>query len=108
MTISLQACTTCGALQYPRRVVCRLCLASAFAERENSGDGVLAAVGTVHRSLETRFAPILPAVIGKAVLDCGVHVVCFAAAALVPGARITLTAETDETGAWLFHARPPA
>lgn len=106
MSISLQTCTVCGTIQYPRRAVCQRCLASVFEEQVDSGAGILAAIATVHRSLEAQFAPILPAVIGKAMLDCGVHIVCFVEGACAPGERIILTAEPAENGTSVFRARP--
>ena len=105
MTISVQACTACGTVQYPQRDVCRACLSSALEQRDDSGAGSLLAVATVHRSLEQAFGPTLPAVIGKALLDCGIHVVCFIENGTAVGARITLSAGTNIAGEPIWLAR---
>ena len=90
MTISVQRCAECGTVQYPRRDVCRACLSSSLEDREDNGAGWLLATAIVHRSLEADFSPTLPVVIGKAQLDCGIHVVCFVPGRTQVGARITL------------------
>lgn len=103
MTIDVQICTACDTVQYPRREVCRACLSAALEDREDSGAGTLLAIATAHRSLEEAFGPTLPAVIGKALLDCGIHVVCFVRDGSKVGARITLSRGVNIKGepTWL-------
>lgn len=93
MTILLQACTACGARQYPERDLCRVCLGDTLALAEDGGRGRLVAEATLHRSLDPASAAALPRRIGAVALDAGVRVIAFLGAGVAPGDRVGLRAE---------------
>ncbi|SLK01220.1 Zn-ribbon domain-containing OB-fold protein [Novosphingobium mathurense] len=104
--IDVQSCQTCGQLQYPRRDVCRNCLSDDLVDSAVVDTGTILAVSTLWRSNEPRFASKLPLYIAKADLDCGIHVICFAAADMKAGDKVRVSGKLDETGQkiWIAHS----
>ena len=67
----LQECEACGTVQYPPREACRKCLSAALRWREQSGEGNLLGVTTLHHSNDLFFRERLPWRLGLVHLDSG-------------------------------------
>jgi len=90
MSISLQRCTACGRLQYPRRDVCGTCLADTLEWIDDTGHGSLLAATTLHRSLDETLRQTLPQRIGTVRLDAGPHLLAFLEGETAPGDRVAV------------------
>ncbi|WP_326522988.1 Zn-ribbon domain-containing OB-fold protein [Sphingomonas sp.] len=101
----IQRCTACGAAGYPRRTLCRRCLADALVD-EAAGAGRILAVARLHRSFEQAFADRLPMLIGTVLLDAGPHLHCFLAPDARAGDRVGIACVADGDGGILAHAEP--
>lgn len=67
----LQVCADCGALQYPPREACHVCLSARLLWREQTGLGTLVADTTLHHSNDLFFRERLPWRLGLVHLDAG-------------------------------------
>ena len=67
----LQVCKDCGAIQYPPREACHHCLSSRLVWKEQSGEGTLLAITTLHHSNDLFFRERLPWRLGIVQLDNG-------------------------------------
>ncbi len=67
----LQVCRDCGAVQYPPREACHVCLSSWLDWREQKGAGTLLATTTLHHSNDLFFRERLPWHLGLVKLDAG-------------------------------------
>ena len=67
----LQVCEDCGALQYPPREACHVCVSPRLKWREQSGSGTLLASTTLHHSNDLFFRERLPWRLGLVQLDAG-------------------------------------
>lgn len=59
-TFELQVCRDCGAIQYPPREACRVCLSEKLDWTEQSGFGQLVAHTTLRHAMENYFRERLP------------------------------------------------
>jgi uncharacterized OB-fold protein len=71
MSIILQSCADCGAVNYPAREVCRRCLGERIERLPVSGRGTLLARTVLHASGDPFFRERLPWRIGSVKLDVG-------------------------------------
>ncbi len=71
MSVALQVCAECGAVNYPAREVCRNCLGEMLEPTSVSGRGVLLARSILHASGDPFFRQRLPWRIGSVLLDAG-------------------------------------
>ena len=100
---ALQACAACGAIQYPPRELCQLCLsADLLWQVTESAEGAVLAATTLRHSHEPRTP--LPLRIGLVQLDAGPVMVCFVPDA-PPETRVSLTATVDGQGRAIITAR---
>ena len=94
--VALQACTACGAGQYPPRELCHACLSDDLGWRSaDSIPGNLLAVTRVHHSFEPAQSGH-PAV-GLVQIGPGMTAVCFVAETAQPG-PVTVRASQDKAG----------
>lgn len=92
VTIDLPTCIACGAVQWPPREACGVCLHGEVLPRPQPATGTLIATTVLHHTLDDAFRDQLPLRIGLARLDVGPSVLVFVAAGRVAtGDRITLT-----------------
>ncbi len=71
----LQVCLACGAVQYPPREACHICLSDRLEWRAQDGAGELLADSVVHHSQELFFRERGPWRLGLVKLACGPSVV---------------------------------
>lgn len=104
---SLQVCRDCGAVQYPPREACRVCLSDRLDWRPDDGGGTLLATTIVRRPYELYFRDQPPFRTGLVRLGCGVSVVAFlhGACSEVPG-RVRVRAYLDRAGRAVLVALP--
>ena len=105
MTLSLQACSDCGAVQYPRRAVCRRCLSGALADAPVADSGILLAIVRIEVTLDPAWSAALPCLAGTVLLDAGVKMLVMVAGDIAPGTRVRVAPEPGPTGQPLFTAR---
>lgn len=106
MTMRIQRCAECGALNYPARSLCRVCLADALVEIDDPGAGRLLAVTTLHRSFEPGYAAALPLRVGTVLLDSGPHLMCFLADGLSVGDPVRIAPGRNALGEAVWRAGP--
>lgn len=104
MSIALQFCRRCGAPQYPRRHVCRVCLSDQLGIDEVAADADLLAIAQLRTSLEPAFANALPLWIGTVMLDAGVRAIVIVDDGLLPGTRVTLHGTMNVLGQTVWRA----
>ena len=68
---ALQTCANCGAVQYPPREACRVCLSARLPWKTQSGMGQLLGSTTLHHSNDLFFRERLPWRLGLVQLDGG-------------------------------------
>lgn len=104
---ALQECRDCGAVQYPPREACRVCLSDRLEWRERDGTGTLLATTVVRRPYELYFRDQAPWKTGLVRLACGVSVVAFLHGACpdAPG-RVRVRAYLDRAGRAVLVALP--
>ena len=68
---ALQVCAHCGAVQYPPREACHVCLSADLPWRDQSGAGTLLTATTLHHSNDPYFRDRLPWRLGMVQLDVG-------------------------------------
>ena len=95
----LQQCADCGAVQYPPREACHVCLSAHLPWRAQGGAGVLLSETVLHHSNDLFFRERLPWRLGLVQLDCGptimVHLLDCAPAA---PARVVVGVRLDRAG----------
>jgi len=103
----LQVCLACGAVQYPPREACHLCLSDRLEWRVQDGAGELLTDSVVHHSQELFFRERGPWRLGLVKLACGPSVVahlhgnCPAAPA-----RVRVSSTLDKAGQAVLVAFP--
>lgn len=104
---ALQVCRDCGAVQYPPREACRVCLSDRLDWRPDDGGGAQLATTIVRRPYELYFRDQPPFRTGLVRLDCGVSVVAFLHGACpeAPG-RVRVRAYLDRAGRAVLVALP--
>jgi NAD(P)-dependent dehydrogenase (short-subunit alcohol dehydrogenase family)/uncharacterized OB-fold protein len=95
----LQHCADCGAVQYPPREACHVCLSARLQWKPQSGSGTLLSQTVLHHSNDLFFRERLPWRLGLVQLDCGptlmVHLLDCAPAA---PARVKVDVRLDRAG----------
>ncbi|MBV1697010.1 MAG: SDR family NAD(P)-dependent oxidoreductase [Hyphomicrobiales bacterium] len=103
----LQVCRDCGAVQYPPREVCRICLSQRLFWRRQDGMGELISDTTLHAAQELFFRERLPWRIGDVRLDSGVNVIAYVHHNVgAPPCRIRIEAALDRSGQAALVAMP--
>jgi NAD(P)-dependent dehydrogenase (short-subunit alcohol dehydrogenase family)/uncharacterized OB-fold protein len=103
----LQVCRDCGAVQYPPREVCRICLSQRLFWRRQDGMGELISDTTLHAAQELFFRERLPWRIGDVRLDSGVNVIAYVHHSIgAPPCRIRIEAALDRSGQAALVAMP--
>ncbi len=105
MTLVLQACSACGAVQYPRRAVCRRCLSGQLADAPVADGGILLAVSRIEVTLDPAWSAALPCLAGTVLLDAGVKMIVMVTGDITPGTRVRVAAVPGPLGSPLFTAR---
>ena len=94
---ALQVCEACGAVQYPPRDACHVCLGDVLPWREQSGAGELISQTLLRTSHDTFFRERLPWRLGMVKLDCGPTVVVHLHGDVgAPPARVRVGARLDK------------
>jgi NAD(P)-dependent dehydrogenase (short-subunit alcohol dehydrogenase family)/uncharacterized OB-fold protein len=73
--LELQRCRNCGAIQYPPRETCHICLSDRLVWEPQDGSGELVSETVVHISQELFFRERAPWRLGLVRLDCGPSVI---------------------------------
>ena len=103
----LQVCRDCGAVQYPPREACHVCLSPRLAWRQQHGAGELLADTTLRHSNDLFFRERLPWRLGMVRLDCGPIVVAHLHGDCAPApARVRVGARLDKAGQAILIAFP--
>ena len=103
----LQACTDCGAVQYPPRETCHRCLSDRLPWTDQSGTGELIAETTVHLSQDAYFRERVPWRVGMVRLDAGPTLIAhLPAAGPAAPARVRVAAKLDKSGQGVLVAFP--
>jgi NAD(P)-dependent dehydrogenase (short-subunit alcohol dehydrogenase family)/uncharacterized OB-fold protein len=96
---ALQVCDDCGAVQYPPREVCRVCLSHRLTWRPQDGKGALLTDTTLHAAQELYFRERLPWRTGIVRLDAGVNLVGYVHASVgAAPCRVRVEAALDRAG----------
>lgn len=104
---ALQRCRECGAVQYPPREACRVCLSPRLDWRSRDGAGTLLADTTLHHSNDLYFRERLPWRLGLVRLDDGVTVVAHLHGDVrAPDTRVRVAARLDRAGQAVLVALP--
>jgi len=103
----LQVCRDCGAVQYPPREACHVCLSERLIWRPQDGAGELISESTIHNALELYFRERAPWRLGLVRLDCGPIVVAqvHGDCAKAP-TRVRIGACLDKSGQAALFAMP--
>jgi NAD(P)-dependent dehydrogenase (short-subunit alcohol dehydrogenase family)/uncharacterized OB-fold protein len=103
----LQACTDCGAVQYPPRETCHRCLSDRLPWTDQSGTGELIAETTVHLSQDAYFRERAPWRVGMVRLDAGPTLIAHLPAVVAAAsARVRVAARLDKSGHGVLVAFP--
>jgi len=103
----LQVCRKCGAVQYPPREACHVCLSDRLVWRAQDGAGELLTETVLHHGLELYFRERVPWRIGIVRLDCGPSVVTHLHGDCPsPPARVRVRACLDRAGQAALFAIP--
>ena len=103
---ALQACTGCGAVQYPPRDACCACLSVDLVWRDVPPYGELLAETTIRTSTNLYFRERTPWRTGLVQLDAGPVVISHLHGDVEPRSRVTLWNRLDRSGQGVFLALP--
>jgi NAD(P)-dependent dehydrogenase (short-subunit alcohol dehydrogenase family)/uncharacterized OB-fold protein len=103
---ALQVCTDCGAIVYPPRDACPVCLSARLPFRDIDNTGTLVAETTVRVSTDSYFREHLPWRVGTVKLDAGPVLVAHLHDDAREGARVRLALKLDKSGAPVMLALP--
>ena len=103
---SLQVCADCGAIVYPPRDACPVCLSARLPFRDIDNTGTLIAETTVRVSTDSYFREHLPWRVGTVKLDAGPVLVAHLHDDAREGARVRLALKLDKSGAPVMLALP--
>jgi NAD(P)-dependent dehydrogenase (short-subunit alcohol dehydrogenase family)/uncharacterized OB-fold protein len=104
----LQVCADCGAVQYPPREACRVCLSAALKWTPQSGDGELLSETTLAHSNDLFFRERLPWRLGLVRLDAGATLMLHLHGDVPPPpSRVKVGARLDRAGQAVLIASPP-
>lgn len=105
---ALQVCRDCGAIQYPPREACHQCLSSRLVWKEQSGEGTLLALTTLHHSNDLFFRERLPWRLGIVRLDNGPSLIVHLHGEVGDApARVKVGARLDRGGQAVLIGFPP-
>jgi len=105
--LELQACRDCGAVQYPPREACRVCLSLRLDWKPQDGAGELISETTLHHSNELFYRERMPWRLGVIKLDCGPVVVAHLHGDCAPApSRVRVDAKIDRAGQAALVAIP--
>ncbi|MEO0412205.1 MAG: zinc ribbon domain-containing protein [Pseudomonadota bacterium] len=90
MSLTLQVCQDCGALQYPRRDVCGQCLSPNLKNENVSAQGTVLSWTQGHFSVLPAFKDKTPLTLVRVKLDGGAVVLALAKGPLATHARVLL------------------
>ncbi|MEO7854799.1 MAG: SDR family NAD(P)-dependent oxidoreductase [Rubrivivax sp.] len=104
----LQVCADCGAVQYPPREACRVCLSATLKWTAQSGEGELLSETTLAHSNDLFFRERLPWRLGLVRLDAGATLMLHLHGDVpAPPARVRVGARLDRAGQAVLIASPP-
>lgn len=103
MTLSLQVCQACGAVQYPRRAVCGSCLSGDLQIADTPGEGTVLSWTVGHVSALPAFQDKTPLYIARIKLRSGARVLAFMKDGVATGLNVQITRNAG-TGA--LEAQP--
>jgi len=104
---ALQACKSCGAVQYPPREACQQCLSVNLHWKPQPGEGELIADTVLHHSNDLFFRERLPWRLGLVKLDAGPTVVAHLHGGIAAApARVHVAARLDRAGQAVIVATP--
>jgi len=103
---ALQVCADCGAIVYPPRDACPVCLSARLPFRDIDNTGTLIAETTVRVSTDSYFREHLPWRVGTVKLDAGPVLVAHLHDDAREGARVRLALKLDKSGAPVMLALP--
>ena len=103
---ALQVCTDCGAVQYPPRDVCSVCLSTRLPWQEVPPGGRLIAATMVRVGTNPYFRQRTPWRIGTVALDCGPSVIAHLHGEVAQDARVRMTLRLDKSGQGVMLAMP--
>jgi NAD(P)-dependent dehydrogenase (short-subunit alcohol dehydrogenase family)/uncharacterized OB-fold protein len=105
--LELQTCRDCGAVQYPPREACRICVSRRLDWKAQNGAGQLLSETTLHHSNELFYRERMPWRLGMVRLDCGPVVVVHlhSDCARAPS-RVRVIANIDRAGQAALVAVP--
>lgn len=104
--LTLQRCSSCGALQYPYRELCGECLADALQWRIVDGPGTVIAAVRVHASMHAFFRDNAPWRICSVTLDAGPRVIAHCVDAEIgSGSRVSVVDERVSSACSVLVAR---
>jgi NAD(P)-dependent dehydrogenase (short-subunit alcohol dehydrogenase family)/uncharacterized OB-fold protein len=105
--LELQTCRDCGAVQYPPREACRVCVSQRLEWKVQSGTGELLSETILHHSNELFYRERMPWRLGIVRLDCGPVVVTHLHGDCVrPPSRVRVHANIDRAGQAALVAIP--
>jgi len=103
---ALQACTECGAVQYPPRDACDSCLCTDLPWTDVSPEGKILAETTVRASTKLYFRERTPWRTGSVKLDAGPVIICHLHGDCKPNSRVSLINRLDLSGQGVLMALP--
>ena len=103
---ALQVCADCGAIVYPPRDACPVCLSARLPFRDIDNTGTLIAETTVRVSTDSYFREHLPWRVGTVKLNAGPVLVAHLHEDAREGARVRLALKLDKSGAPVMLALP--
>lgn len=98
MTLHLQTCLNCGAVQYPTRDVCRTCLSDRLEWRDTIVEGRVVAETSLHRSFDPERVQAGPLRIGMVATDLGIRVIASLDGTLQVGTPVRLLPSDGPAG----------
>lgn len=103
---ALQHCAGCGAVQYPPRDACQVCLSVDLPWRDTDPTGTLIAETTVRTSPNLYFRRAAPWRTGTVRLDAGPSIVVHVHGGCEKGGRVRLINRLDRSGQGVLMAMP--
>ncbi|AXB78601.1 Zn-ribbon domain-containing OB-fold protein [Novosphingobium sp. P6W] len=103
MSLTLQCCRICGAVQYPFRDVCRACLSDDLEMRVTRVTGTVVSEAVIHRSLDTAVLSEGPLRLGAVASPLGIRVLALLAPGAGAGMSVELSPCAKSPGAIIAH-----
>ena len=96
MSLTVQRCRACGAIQMPRRDICRNCLADVFEEHVTHGQGTVLARAVGHVSREA--GVVTPVTIVTVLPVEGSQIIALASPRVLIGDNVAIRREEGALG----------